>query len=336
MSQQIKSFPCVFLCVLFSLAIHSVCYCKKRSYDHLETHSDVSYIPWFTGPLLSPTPVNMLPGHPAIEPSITIGNNYGKYDSHWRLNRETNEWFINPFLDFQLGFTDRMGLEILTSCISNFKKGASATRMQDTILLLGFQIANDVKGRWIPDIRIDLQETLPTGSYQKLNPENCGTDSTGQGAFQTGPLLIIHKLFYPGNHFLALKVSLSYLFPSNVKVKGYNTYGGGAQTNGIVHPGQTLTTFFSAEYSISQRWGWGFDSLLTYQKKSTFSGRSGRNTDNQPVSVDLPSSVQISLAPFLEYNFSSRMGVLGGSWFTIAGKNSLAFLSGYFAFLYIF
>lgn len=336
MSRQIKNFSSVFFYVLFFLTINSVCYCKKRSYDHLENYPDIGYIPWFTGPLLSPTPVNMLPGHPVIEPSITIGSNYGEYDSHWRLNREANEWFINPFLDFQLGFTDRVGLEILASFISNFKKGASATRMQDTILLLGFQIANDIKGSWVPDIRIDLQETLPTGSYQKLDPKKFGTDSTGQGAFQTGPLLIIHKLFYPGNHFLSLKVSLSYLFPSNVKVKGYNTYGGGTQTNGTIHPGQTLTTFFSAEYSISQRWGWGFDALLTHQKKSTFSGRSGSNKYNQTVSVGLPSSTQLSLAPFIEYNFSSRMGVLGGSWFTVAGRNSSAFLSGYFAFLYVF
>lgn len=336
MDRKEKNWLIVFLYTFFFLAVNSVCYSKQRVYDHLEKYTDISYIPWFTGPLLSPTPINMLPGHPAIEPSITIGSHYGNYGSDWRFRKEPNEWFINPFLDFQLGFTNRIGLEVIASFISHFKKGESSTKMQDTILLLGFQVANDVKGSWVPDIRIDLQETLPTGSYQKLDPERLGTDSTGQGAFQTGPLLIIHKLFYMGSHFLSLKVSLSYLFPSKVKVKGHNAYGGGAQTNGSVHPGQTLTTFFSAEYSINQRWGCGFDALLTYQKKSTFSGRSGQNTLNQPISVGLPSSTQISLAPFIEYNFSSRMGILGGSWFTVAGRNASAFVSGYFAFLYVF
>jgi len=208
--------------------------------------------------------------------------------------------------------------------------------MQDTILLLGFQIANDVKGSWIPDVRIDLQQTLPTGKYQNLDPKKLGTDSTGQGTFQTGPLFIVHKLLHPGNHFLSLKMSIGYLFPSTVKVKGVNAYGGDPQTKGKVRPGQTFATFLSGEYSINQEWGWGVDALFSHQGKSTFSGRSGYNLNKQQTSVGLPSSSQFSLAPFIEYNFSSKMGALGGSWFTITGKNASAFLSGYFAFLYIF
>lgn len=34
----------------------------------------VPYEPWFTGTLLAPTPVNMKPGHPAIEPIIKLIN----------------------------------------------------------------------------------------------------------------------------------------------------------------------------------------------------------------------------------------------------------------------
>lgn len=322
--------------LVFLILIPAALFCRQRTYDHLVQHPEITYIPWFTGPLLSPTPINMQPGHPAIEPSITIINTYGEYDSNWKLKSKSNEWSINPFLDFQMGFTNRIGLEILASFISNFKKDQTATRMQDTILLLGFQIANDKKNSWIPDIRIDLQEVIPTGSYQKLNPKKLGIDSTGQGAFQTGPLFIVQKMFYPGNHFLLLKGSIGYLFPSTVHVKGFNAYGGGFKTSGKVHPGQILTSFFTAEYSLSQQWGIGFDASYTYEKKAAFIGSPGFDQNGTPAMVGLPSSSQFSLAPFIEYNFSPMMGILWGSWFTVAGRNSTAFASGYFAYLYVF
>lgn len=186
--------PLILLFVLALISIQSRAYTVHRSYEYLAQYPDVKYVPWFTGPLLSPTPVNMVPGHPAIEPSIVVGSNYGRYKNNWKYTSQDNEWFVNPFLDYQFGFTDRIGLEMLVSFISNFKKNTTSTRMQDSILLLGFQIANDVKGTWIPDIRIDIQEVLPTGNYQKLTPSKFGTDSTGQGAYQTGPLLIVHKI----------------------------------------------------------------------------------------------------------------------------------------------
>ncbi len=321
----------IFPSILSLLFIHPLAYTAHCSYKHIAQYPDVKYVPWFTGPLLSPTPVNMVPGHPAIEPSIVVGSNYGRYKDNWKYTSQDSEWFVNPFLDYQLGITDRIGLEMLVSFISNFKKNTASTRMQDSSILLGFQIANDAKGTWIPDIRLDLQATLPTGNYQKLSPSKLGTDLTGQGAYQTGPLLIVHKMFYPGDHFLALKISVGYLFPTNVKVKGLNAYGGNPSTRGTVHPGQTLTTFFSGEYSISQRWGWGFDTLFTYQKKSTFTGSTDKNAP-----VGLPPSAQLSLAPYLEYNFTQRMGVLGGVWCTLAGRNTTAFASGYFAFIYTF
>ena len=51
----------------------------------------LTYTPWFTGPLLAPTPINMKPGHPAIEPSFTIFNTYGKYNSNWNLKKQSSK-----------------------------------------------------------------------------------------------------------------------------------------------------------------------------------------------------------------------------------------------------
>lgn len=296
----------------------------------------LTYTPWFTGPLLAPTPINMKPGHPAIEPSLTVFNTYGKYNSNWNLKKQENIWAINPLVDFQMGITNNLGIETLVSFISNFKNGKTASYFQDTIVLFGYQVSNDIKGSWVPDFRLILQETFPTGKYQKLDPGKEGIDSTGFGSFQTGPVLAFRKLFYLPHSFFSLRWSLGYLFPSSVNVKGFNTYGGGYGANGRVRPGQTLTAFLSGEYSINQRWALAFDSEFLYQRKSHFSGKNGVTTAGEAANTKLPPSVQISFAPEFEYNFTPMSGLLAGIWVTVAGKNSAAFASAFLAYLYVF
>lgn len=294
------------------------------------------YIPWFTGPLLAPTPVNMRPGHPAIEPSLTIFNTYGSYSSNWKCKEQDKIWTVNPLIDFQFGITNDLGIETLVAFVSNFKNGQSFGHFQDTIVLFGYQISNDVKSSWIPDFRLILQETFPTGKYQKLNPKKQGIDSTGFGSFQTGPVLAFRKLLYLKQNFFSLRWSISYLFPSAARVKDFNAYGGGYGTKGRVRPGQTLTIFFSGEYSLNQRWVLAFDTEFFYQRKSLFFGRKGTTPTGEVASMGLPSSVQISLAPEVEYNFNSLSGMLAGVWLTVAGKNSTAFASAFLAYLYVF
>ena len=302
----------------------------------IPNENQLTYAPWFTGPLLAPTPINMKPGHPAIEPSLTVFNTYGRYDSNWKLKKQDHTWTINPFLDFQFGITNNVGIETLISYVSNFKNGKTFNHFQDTIVLFGYQISNDIKGSWIPDLRLILQETFPTGNYQKLDPDKEGIDSTGFGSFQTGPVLAFRKLFYLPNNFFSLRGSLGYLFPSSVNVKGFNTYGGGYGTQGKVKPGQVFIAFLSGEYSINQRWALAFDSEIFCQRRSRFSGKSGVTASGETSNTGLPSSVQISFAPEFEYNFTPKSGLLAGVWFTVAGKNSLAFASTFLAYLYVF
>jgi hypothetical protein len=296
----------------------------------------IPYTPWFTGPLLAPTPINMQPSHPAIEPSITIFKTYGRYDSHWSFKKQQGIWAINPLVDFQFAITDTLGIETLASFITNLRENQSSTHFQDTIVLFGYQISNDIKGSWVPNCRIILQETFPTGKYQKLNPHKYGIDSTGMGSFQTGPVLVIQKLFYFPHNFLSMEWSIGYLFPSKVNVKGFNAYGGGYHTKGKIHPGQTLTSFISGEYSINQNWVFAFDTEFLYQRKSHFSGKKGYDANGNIAKVGLPSSMQISFAPEIEYNFKAGSGLLAGIWFSVAGKNSSAFASAFLSYLYVF
>ena len=83
---------------------------------------EVPYYPWFTGPLLAPTSINMEPGHPAIEPSVTIFWNYGDYTDDWKLEKGNSSVTINPYVDFQFAITERTGIELQVQSFTTIRK----------------------------------------------------------------------------------------------------------------------------------------------------------------------------------------------------------------------
>lgn len=300
---------------------------RQRTYEQHHEISEHPYVPWFTGSLLPPSAVNAPPNHPVVAPYLGFTTTYGSYNDQWDFKADSNLYSITPYLELLFGINDHIGVDIYASFISSFKKNQSATHLQDTIVLLGFQVARDKPKTWTPDIRFIIQETFPTGNYQKLDPKKLGVDSTGFGSYQTGFNIVAQKLFPLENHFLVLKWTLAYLFPAPVHVKGLNTYGGGRGTKGKVFPGQILQLFFSGEYSITQRWAFAWDTFFEYQGKSTFSGTPGTTSSGASNHVGLGPMIQMSFSPQVEYNISQNSGLLFAVWSTMLGRNSPAFTS---------
>jgi len=323
------------LVLLLSSSPISIYAKQKRVITHPSV--EVPYLPWFTGPIFSPTPINMKPGHPAIEPSVIFMNTYGNYNSNWDIDTEKSVWSINPVIDFQFAFSERTGLETVASLITNFRDGQSSTHFQDTLVFLGYQVADDQISSWVPDFRLVLEVIFPSGNYRGLNPSKKEIDLTGQGAYFFGPNLAFQKLFYLPKNFFVLRWALGYFFPTRAYVKGFNAYGGGFDTRGNIRPGQILQAFLSGEYSFNQRWVFEFDTQFYFQRSAgKFHGRKGVDLLGNPARVDKPFSVQISFAPGIEYNINKNSGLILGSWFTLFGKNTEAFASILLTYLYVF
>lgn len=295
------------------------------------------YHAWFTGPLLTPTPINMEQGHPAIEPSVTIFWNYGKYTDNWGLEKGDDSVTINPYLDFQFALTERTGVELQLQSFTTIKNSKSTTSYADTNILLGYQISNDQKQTWVPDCRFLLEIILPTGKYKGLNPEFNFDDVTGQGAYFIGPNLAFQKSFYFPENVFIFHWSIGYFFPTKTKINGLSLYGGGEGTDGTIRPGQFLTAFIAGEYSLTQRWVIGFESEFLYQLPSSdFQGTPGIGNDGLSISVGIPSSSQLIFLPEIQYNFNATSGLLLGGWFSLIGKNTRAYAAGFLAYLYVF
>ena len=85
--RKIRAITIFWLCSICMLNPLQV---VQKRYDYLAQHSDIAYVPWFTGSLLTPSPVNMYPNHPAIEPALIITDTYGKYDDNWKVKGSSN------------------------------------------------------------------------------------------------------------------------------------------------------------------------------------------------------------------------------------------------------
>ena len=79
------------------------------------------------------------------------------------------------------------------------------------------------------------------------------------------------------------------------------------------------------EYSLTRNWVLATDFVGIFGSKSRFLGNPGKNLMGLPSSNIKRASIQYSLAPAIEYNWSESLGVIAGCWFTVAGKNSAKF-----------
>ena len=304
-----------------------------------EIESSQEIQPWFTGPLLT-TSGNIVPiGHVATQPYIFGLARTAFYDNQWHSQSIETLASLQFRTPVWIGLTSWADVRIAPVWMWNHRSHQSQWTLGDWSIQLNFQLHQDSLPykNWLPSIKLMIRETFPTGPYQKLNPNKLGTDGGGRGAYTTMFGLGASKIFYfSGYHFLDLRLNMAYSIPTNVHVRGYNNYGGGNNTNGTVSPEREFFAIISFEYSLNRNWGISCDIEGVVFSKVTFKGRPGTvpaqdslvNPTGVPASNERLASIQYSAAPGIQYNWSENLGVIGGVWFTFAGKNSSRFTSG--------
>lgn len=285
--------------------------------------------PWYTGPLITPGANVLQPPHVFVQPFFSYTNNYSRYDRHGHPHGIPHLKVLNPQLSaLQAGVTKWMDASLSVQGIRNIQKGHSYTNWGDLAVTLGFGLLAETT--YLPAIKLAFKEIFPTGHYQNFNPKRANVESTGAGSWQSVVSLNIGKvIWWVTQNPMNVRMSLNYTIPSNVHVRGFNTFGGAKGTHGTVNPGNTFAADFGYEYSFTQRWVAALDVVYTHSWKTRFSGRT-----LEPVGS--PFSDLLSLAPALEYNVSQNLGFVAGVWFPVWGRNSLKFFSEIVSITYTF
>ena len=294
--------------------------------------------PWFTGPLFTPSGHVTPKGHVNFEPYFFARNTFGEYNSHWNSHSaDTDTLELRSRNILKIGILNRVDFTIIPQAYYKMKGDESSVQFGDLSTGFDFALIKSNPSLWYPNIRLTLYERFPTGKYQKGNPKKGTTDLVGRGTFETQVGISSSKLYcIVDRHYLDLRFSVNYYINPSTHVKGFNSYGGGYGTSGNAHPGNRLTVLLGQEFSLTQRWAIACDFIYQHHNATHFSGNRGTTTKNgsTPAKVGPPSWEQFSIAPALEYNFNQHMGLIGGIWFTVAGRNSTEFVSGVIALNY--
>lgn len=275
--------------------------------------------PLYAGTQLAYYPINGSPGHVSINPFITYSSSHASYGSHWTKETHTTSQRVIGFNSIATGITNWWDATIYFG--GQYQKvGCQHTwGLLDTTLNFGFQLLRGDKNNWIPDIRLIVGETFPTGKYDRLDLRKKGSDLFGAGSYVTSVVFIMARTFYViPKHPFNLNLNLYYNQPSSTTVRGLNYYGGDPETKGKVFPKSSFVTNLAIELSLNRFWALGMDMSYIHTNKVPFKGHTILKTG-------FPSSEQFSLAPCLEYCWTETACLALGPWFTVAGRNSSAF-----------
>lgn len=276
--------------------------------------------PWFTGPLLAPAGKTIPAGHVNFEPYAFLSGYPGGF------------WNIQGVPIVSLGIASFLDLQTALPYNYSWDHGQHGNGIGDFSLAVGMQILRQQENSWLPDLRFVVQEVFPTGRYENLDPKKLGTDQTGLGAFQTLFGLNFQKLVQLKNeHYFRTRLSLVGVKFSDVIVHGPDVFGGGLNTLGRVRLDNAYSADLAFEYTLTQNWVPVFEALYVYNPASHFDGNPGFTPGGTIAAVGGGSNNQVSLAPALEYNFNSNIGIIGGVWFSVTGPHAAKFVTGVFA-----
>lgn len=284
--------------------------------------------PWYTGPLLAPAGHTIPAGHTNFEMYGFYTRNNGTFDRHWRLiHTPANEsTILNPI--FSHGLTDKIDIQYGVPYSFNRNQGASSNGISDASVTLGYQLLEQKDSKWMPDLRISLQEVIPSGEYELLSPTNNGTDANGLGSYQTGLALNFqHLLQLTEVNYLRTRLSLGFMYANDVRLHGINVYGGSIDTNGTLDPGNLVSADLAAELNLTQNWVVVMETYVANREGTKFRGNPGLTNAGLPAPIGHDVVNQVTIAPAIEYNFNANVGLIGGVWLSGTGQDTSDFAS---------
>lgn len=280
--------------------------------------------PWLTGPLLAPAGHTVPKGHTNFELYGIDVNANGYYTATGELVHTPlfRSFVMNPILTH--GFTDWLDVQLTVPYTWNSTQGQRYNRLTDTSLALGIQLFEQKSAPNRVDVRLLVQETFPTGHYDELNPALLGTDSTGQGSYQTQiGLNLQHLIQVFGDHYLRSRLILSRIYSSQVQIHGLSSFGGTINTEGTITPGVENDIDLAFEFTLTQNWVAVMEGYISEGQASRFNGILNLANVGSPAgSIGYGTFHETALAPALEYNFNENIGLIGGVWFPTSGRST--------------
>jgi hypothetical protein len=288
---------------------------------------------WWTGPILASGASTLPKGHALIEPYLYDAKPYGAIDDKGKRHSAPDADTFGSLTYLLYGVTDTFTAGVIPRFGYARSGGRSSNGVQlgDFTVQGQYRLAQWKEGGRTPTISLMLQETLPTGRYDKL--DNRPNDGFGSGAYATTVGINSQTYFWtPNGRILRTRLNLAYTRSGHAEVEGKSVYGTPAGFDGRAKPGDSFIVDLAFEYSITRQWVAAID--LAYQRdaSTSVSGIDGAGAAYERRS---PVSQALILAPAVEYNISPALGVIAGARIVPAGRNTTASVTPVIAVNYV-
>lgn len=253
---------------------------------------------WWTGPMLASGAGTLPKGRWLVEPYL--------------FDVRSDDVDAFGSLTYVLyGLHDRVTVGVIpTFSYAKVEGGPDSSRVRagDLTVQAQYRLTQFKKGSWVPTTSIVLQETLPTGKYDRLDGR--AADGVGGGAYAT--TLGFYAQTYawmPNGRIARLRLNTSVTAARATDVRDDSVYGTPAGFRGRAKPGASLLVDAAVEYSATQNWVLALDLVYRHDEPTKVSGV---GPDGALVRYDSGSHDSFAVAPAVEYNVSPTLGFLFG------------------------
>jgi Putative MetA-pathway of phenol degradation len=292
---------------------------------------------WFTGPMLAPSASTLPRGHFLIEPYLYDVVTQGFYDRDGTRRSAPRTDGIGSLTYILYGLANRFTVGMIpVAGYTEASNGPSSARvgMGDFTLQGQYRLKLFHEGSKIPTMSVAVQETLPTGKYDRLG--NRRNDGFGGGAYTTTVAFYSQTYFWlPNGRVLRMRFNVAPAFSSGVNVHDVSVYGTSTGFRGQATPGASVFVDAAWEYSLTRRWVLALDAVYRYQANTPVSGYNALDPNRAAIRVNSGSSDAYGLAPAVEYNWNRNIGIVLGTRLIPAGRNTPSTITPAIAINYV-
>ena len=283
---------------------------------------------WWTGPMLANTAATAPRGHYLLEPYLFDVTTQGSYSPHGARQSAPHANSYGSLTYLVYGLTNTWGVGLIPTFgyaqVSD-GPGSSGVRMGDWTLQVQHRLSQFEPCRRVPTVSIAVQQTLPTGRYDRLGSRL--SNGFGAGAYTTNVALYSQMYFWmPNRRILRMRLNVSEARSSTVTLKDASVYGTGSGFRGNAMPGDSQFVDAAWEYSVTRNWVLALDATYRHNGNTRVTGSyvawAGVPQSPSPVLMNSGPSDAWGLAPAVEYNLSPTIGVLLGVRLIPAGRNT--------------
>jgi hypothetical protein len=288
---------------------------------------------WWTGPLLANTAATLPKGHFAGETYVYDGATTGRYDAarHWHRAPHVDGYGSQTFLTY--GITDRFTLAAIPRfAYTRVGHGESSSELGlgDVSLMGQYKLHQFHEGSWVPTASIAVEETFPTGRFQRLDRP---ADGFGGGAYATQVSLYTQTYFWaPTGRIIRARFDVSWSTAQRTSVDDVSVFGTPKGFHGDAKPGDSTFTVLAFEYNMSRHWVAAVDFADAQSSNTQVRGRVGALAFR----TNSGWSDARYVAPALEYNWDSHVGLIFGARVPVRGRNTSAGVTPVAALNYAF